>query len=171
MWGWLMTAALGAGDSYQETLDNGLRYYVRRNPRPAMLDVPELLPRKISQLIRVAIPARQGVAQHFGRQHAGGACARWIEQDSLAGTPRPGVADRIDCQVRHLKLCIADAVCCGVGARAGDEAGVCLHPDHAGGTSGQRQAEVAEAAEQVHHRVAGRRFQQFDRQCHGLLVD
>ena len=47
----------------------------RLDPGPAVLDLAELLPREIDQLVRVAVPARQRVAQQRRAGRSPGECA------------------------------------------------------------------------------------------------
>ena len=66
---------------------------------------------------------------------------------------------------------IADAVAHGVGAGARDECRLAFHPDRGTGGAGERQCEVADAAEQIEHRAGGTEIEQLESARHQRLVD
>ncbi|MNH14274.1 hypothetical protein D3C79_738630 [compost metagenome] len=94
-----------------------------------------------------------------------------IQQHQIEAFPRPGHADDITAQVRLVEAGVVDAIATGVLLGAGHHGQIPFDPDHLAGLTGQRQGEVANAAEQIQHLVRPGRPEPCQRLGHHALVD
>ena len=94
-----------------------------------------------------------------------------IQQHQIEAFPRPGHADYVAAQIRLVETGVVDAVAPGILLGTGHHGELPLDPHHFTGLTGQRQGEVADAAEQIQHLVILGRPQPRQRLGHHALVD